>query len=286
MPWCCEPRPDICLPEFLPYFLQSDQFHQRALEISVGSLSPTINWRTLRTQEFVLPGLDDQAEIFQVLHAAELARMRYSHIDPPSVDYRDAVTSAVWASHAQTEPLQTLADVTVGIVVKPAALYVDGGGVPALRSLNVLPNRLVEDELVYISEGAHHDRAKSQLQGGEVVVVRSGRPGDAAVVPMDGDERHAIDLLIVRCRSDIKPAYLSTYLNSREGRAQMLGRSAGTAQQHLNAGQLKQVKIPIIDLASQDVVVERAEASDRFRSQLAMAETQLLIAQQSLREGF
>ena len=45
-------RPEVCLPRFLPYFLQSNKFHQRALEISVGSLSPTINWRTLVKCEF------------------------------------------------------------------------------------------------------------------------------------------------------------------------------------------------------------------------------------------
>ena len=36
-------KPDVCLPEFLPFFMQSEIFHQRALDISVGSLSPTIN---------------------------------------------------------------------------------------------------------------------------------------------------------------------------------------------------------------------------------------------------
>jgi type I restriction enzyme S subunit len=41
------PKTDVILPEFLPFFLQSDLFMNRAIEISVGSLSPTINWRTL-----------------------------------------------------------------------------------------------------------------------------------------------------------------------------------------------------------------------------------------------
>lgn len=60
-------RREVCLPEFLPYFLQSDQFHQRALDISVGSLSPTINWRTLAIQQFVLPSVAEQAEIAELL---------------------------------------------------------------------------------------------------------------------------------------------------------------------------------------------------------------------------
>jgi len=64
-------RRDVCLPEFLPYFLQSDAFHQRALDISVGSLSPTINWKTLAVQEFALPPIDEQQRIVEVIAAVD-----------------------------------------------------------------------------------------------------------------------------------------------------------------------------------------------------------------------
>ncbi|WP_423223955.1 restriction endonuclease subunit S [Candidatus Amarolinea aalborgensis] len=63
-------RPDVCLPEFLPFFLQSDRFFERAMAISVGSLSPTINWKTLAVQEFPLPPLDEQRRIAEILWAA------------------------------------------------------------------------------------------------------------------------------------------------------------------------------------------------------------------------
>lgn len=59
-------RREVCLPEFLPYFLQSDAFHERAVGISVGSLSPTINWKTLKSQEFVLPPLEEQKRIVEI----------------------------------------------------------------------------------------------------------------------------------------------------------------------------------------------------------------------------
>lgn len=62
---------EVCLPEFLPYFLQGDQFHQRALDISVGSLSPTINWTTLAEQEFTIPPLEGQRGIVQILASVD-----------------------------------------------------------------------------------------------------------------------------------------------------------------------------------------------------------------------
>jgi restriction endonuclease S subunit len=64
-------KPKMILPEFLPFFLQSDMFMARAIEISVGSLSPTINWKTLKVQEFPLPPLDEQKRIVEILWAAD-----------------------------------------------------------------------------------------------------------------------------------------------------------------------------------------------------------------------
>ncbi len=51
------------LPEFLPYFLLSETFWKRAISISVGSLSPTINWKTLAKQEFFLPPKNEQKKL-------------------------------------------------------------------------------------------------------------------------------------------------------------------------------------------------------------------------------
>ena len=61
------------LPRFLPFFMQSDVFMERAKAISVGSLSPTINWRTLASEEFTLPPLDEQRRLAKLLLAVEAA---------------------------------------------------------------------------------------------------------------------------------------------------------------------------------------------------------------------
>ena len=63
-------KPDVVLPEFLPFFMQSDLFMNRAVEISVGSLSPTINWKTMAVQEFALPPMDEQQRLVEVLSSA------------------------------------------------------------------------------------------------------------------------------------------------------------------------------------------------------------------------
>jgi len=48
-------NPEVIDPDLFPFFMHSDLFMNRAVDISVGSLSPTINWGTLKHQEFLIP---------------------------------------------------------------------------------------------------------------------------------------------------------------------------------------------------------------------------------------
>jgi type I restriction enzyme S subunit len=63
-------KPETVLPEFLPFFMQSDLFMERALSISVGSLSPTINCKALAKEEFLLPAIQEQARLVEAVLAS------------------------------------------------------------------------------------------------------------------------------------------------------------------------------------------------------------------------
>src|SRR6056297_3392437 len=43
-------NPEVIDPQLFPFFLHSDQFMHRAVDVSVGSLSPTIIWGKLKVQ--------------------------------------------------------------------------------------------------------------------------------------------------------------------------------------------------------------------------------------------
>ncbi len=62
---------DVIDPKLFPFFLHSDQFMDRAIDISVGGLSPTINWGTLKEEEFLLPPKAQQAELAELLWAMD-----------------------------------------------------------------------------------------------------------------------------------------------------------------------------------------------------------------------
>jgi len=78
-------RTEFVDPVFLPVFLSADYFLDRAVSISVGSLSPTVNWRDLKVQEFVLPPLEEQKRIADLLWAVE---EEYKAVDAARGDRR------------------------------------------------------------------------------------------------------------------------------------------------------------------------------------------------------
>lgn len=57
---------NIILSGLFAFFLHSNQFMNRAIDISVGSLSPTINWGTLKHQKFKIPPMDVQNILLEV----------------------------------------------------------------------------------------------------------------------------------------------------------------------------------------------------------------------------
>ncbi|MDP1622144.1 MAG: restriction endonuclease subunit S, partial [Bacteroidales bacterium] len=60
-------NPEVIDSNLFPFFLHSDLFMHRAIDISVGSLSPTINWGTLKNQEFLIPPKDQQPKLAELL---------------------------------------------------------------------------------------------------------------------------------------------------------------------------------------------------------------------------
>ena len=63
------PHEDVIDKDFFPLFISSDYFLDAAIKISVGSLSPTINWRDLKELEFELPEIEEQRRLAKVLWA-------------------------------------------------------------------------------------------------------------------------------------------------------------------------------------------------------------------------
>ncbi|MEQ8171097.1 MAG: restriction endonuclease subunit S [Candidatus Eremiobacterota bacterium] len=63
---------NVIVKDYLLCFIHSDMFMNRAIEISEGSLSPTIKWKTLAKQEFPLPYIEEQKIIASLFKSIEI----------------------------------------------------------------------------------------------------------------------------------------------------------------------------------------------------------------------
>ena len=134
--------------------------------------------------------------------------------------------------------------ITVGHVGPMADEYVESG-IPFLRALNILPYRLNLGEVKYISPSFHERLRKSSLQPGDVVVVRTGKPGTATVIPEHLEVANCSDLVIIRPGDGIDARYLAYYFNSSAGQSHVDARSVGSVQKHFNIGDARRMKLRV-----------------------------------------
>jgi type I restriction enzyme S subunit len=71
------PKEDVICKEFLPFFISSETFLNEAIRISVGGLSPTVNWKDIKEIEFDLPPLAEQKVLAEKLWAAYEVKQSY-----------------------------------------------------------------------------------------------------------------------------------------------------------------------------------------------------------------
>ena len=182
--------------------------------------------------------------------------------------------------HWECKKIEEVADVTVGVVVKPANFYTDDRlhGVKAFRSLNIGEMKVKDNDWVYFSEEGNAQNAKSQLHEGDVLVVRSGAPGTSCVVTKAYEGCNAIDVIIVHVDGiKLNPYYLCAFNNFPHGMRQMLKGVGGAAQKHLNVGKYNQMIVAIPPMKLQNEFVLFMESvdceKDRIQRSAALLET-------------
>lgn len=151
-------------------------------------------------------------------------------------------------------------DVTVGFVGSMASHYVRDG-VVFLRSQDVTPFRLSLEGALHIDPDFNARLTKSSLKPGDVVTVRTGKPGATAVVPQGMPEANCADLVITRPGKDVDARWLCAYLNS-EARHHVNSHLVGAVQQHFNVGAMRRMELRLPPLPEQRAIAEVLGALD------------------------
>src|SRR5690606_29658706 len=148
--------------------------------------------------------------------------------------------------------LSELAELTVGFVGTMTNEYVEDG-IPFLRSKNIAPFSINYDDLKFISDRFHKKIKKSTLHTGDVVIVRTGKPGTACVIPPKLNNSNCSDLVIVRPGPKLDSHYFSYFMNSLGGN-HVSAHLVGAVQQHFNVKSAKDMLLTLPPLPEQKAI--------------------------------
>ena len=167
-------------------------------------------------------------------------------------------------SEWQATKLKDLCEkVTVGHVGSMADDY-QSHGITFLRSLNIKPFSLDLCDVKFISNEFHSKLRKSALHPGDVVVVRTGYPGTAAVIPKSLPISNCSDLVIIRPGNGLNPYFITAIFNSAFGQTLVSGNTVGAAQQHFNITVAKELRFQIPPKPLQDKIAAILSAYDEL----------------------
>lgn len=254
-------KPDVVLPEYLPFFMQSDLFMNRAVEISVGSLSPTINWKAMAVQEFVLPPMDEQLKIKQLMGAFEttfeeqkaaafaLHKLRASLAINNFSGSEDR--ALVPCSELISDGRLSLQTGPFGTVLKASAYKPEG--IPIINPVNMKNGRLDISEGPFIGVEDWQRLQKYWMQTGDMVMGRKGDMSNLIYVSPEYNEFIVgSDCIRFRVKGDhIDQRYFFHFLRSEVTQNWIQGQAYGTVMPGINEKILGRLKVRIPDIDEQ-----------------------------------
>lgn len=255
-------KPGTVLPEFLPFFMQSDLFMERALSISVGSLSPTINWKALAAEEFLLPPIQEQARLVEALGATDAVIETYRAAETAARELTDSLVhdlitrrNAGIVSVSLDDLVESDRPICYGILMPGLG---HPGGVPVIKVKDYPDGFIVEDELLLTTPELDEEYRRSRLRSGDLLISIRGTIGRLAFVPASLDGANITQDTARLCiRSDINADYVRLMLESADVRQQIARFTTGLAVKGINIGELRKLQIPMLPEAEQTLLVEQ-----------------------------
>lgn len=167
--------PEVIDPKLFPFFLHSDQFMHRAVDISVGGLSPTINWTKLKTQEFLLPPKDQQAKLAELLWAADHALETAMTLHTSVISQKKALQRRHFENDIHpTKPLGECAKIYTGGTPNRKRPEYWGGDVPWIKT-GEINYTIIEDTEEKITEAGLNGSSAKIVPAGSLLMAMYGQ---------------------------------------------------------------------------------------------------------------
>lgn len=165
-------NPDVIDPELFPFFMHSDLFMNRAVDISVGSLSPTINWGTLKHQEFLIPPKETQNNLAKILIAQNLLLQKKLQLFNNLNTLKSSLQKELYCLKDRVM-LKEYASIIGGFAF-PSHSFTNSG-TPVIKIKNIVKGKvLVESTNNRIDENQFTNIERFKLVEGDLLIAMTG----------------------------------------------------------------------------------------------------------------
>ena len=282
------PKEDVIDKDFFPLFISSDYFLDAAIKISVGSLSPTINWRDLKELEFELPDMDTQRKLAEVLWSINDTMEAYKRL----ISATDELVKSQFMeqfSMSQAESNGWSIVPVSSVVIKPLSGEwgqedTDGTGVKVLRTTNFTDSGFIDyTEVVRRSIELKKVEAKA-LRDGDILIEKSGgsdtKPVGRVVFYQETSENFLFNNFTALLRPNtpkLNSRFLFTFLfvTYWNGGTKLYENKTTGIHNLKLADYLDNTMIPIPPIEDQEVFAAFVEQSDKSKFELEQALSEL-----------
>ena len=258
------PKEDVVDKDFFPLFISSDYFLDAAIKISVGSLSPTINWKDLKTLEFELPSLEEQRKLAEVLWSINDTLDAYKKL----LEMTDQLVKSQFIEMLTLE--QCCTSVTGGNTPSMKHDEYYGGDIPFIKSGDVKDAYVSAGALWLTQEALEKTTAKYVPKGTVIVVVRSGilkhdLPVAIAANPVVINQ----DLKAFQPRPEFTSQYLAWAIKSKED--YLLRMTRAMTVDNIESKELFSIPVMVAPLEQQKYFEHFVEQIDKSKFDCQMA---------------
>jgi len=265
---------DVIASEFFPFFIASDKFFDDVIRISVGGLSPTVNWKDLKELEFDLPSLAEQKVLAEKLWAAYEVKQSYlKMIEATEEMVKSQFIEMFGKVDSDRLLLSDIADVSSGLTKNSQRVSFELK-MPYLRVANVFYNKLELDDIQEIGVRPQ-EIEKTKLQENDLLFVEgNGSPQEIGRVAIwDGSINpilHQNHIIKARLKiSSFSPAFLMYFFMYGQGRSQIVRKAASSSGLYtLSLNKIASLQVPAVELEFQQQFVSIAHQADKSISEL------------------
>lgn len=252
------PKEDVICKEFLPFFISSEAFLNEAIRISVGGLSPTVNWKDIKELEFDLPSLAEQKVLAEKLWAAYEVKQSYLKMIAATEEMVKAQFVEMFENSIKVS-INDLVDTIWGSSPDSSSYNDKGEGVPFYQGKAEFGDLYIKSPVVYCSAPIKMAKKNSILMS-----VRA---------PVGAVNLAIQDCCIGRGLASITPKegfattmFIYYALKYQEEEINRLG--TGSTFKAINKDSYTKIKMPDANIEDQLSFVNIANQSDKSISEL------------------